>query len=179
MGGERARRLRQALEVRVRAAWQDLFGDAAGGSGLASGAWDDEAQALLAAAEARLEELRQGWAAALARAHQAQAAWQTAGRAAERLDTAVNEALVAQQEHVARERQRELNLGQQRLETLEQRRRSEADLAGALAAAIQRLETEIRAARDPSAAGPGRRQTLRQTLARLAEAAGDGKDTLA
>jgi phage shock protein A len=179
MGGQRAHRLRQAVDQQVRATFQDLFGEGANGSGSTSSAWAEEAQALLAEAEPRLAELRQAGAAALAHAHQAEQAWQTANWDFEGLDLSVDEALRAGQERLARDKQRELNLRRRQLEALNDLRRSTAALAAELAQASHRLAAQITTTREQVAHGRQPRPDLRQTLARLAEAAGERKDRLA
>jgi len=172
--------------MRLRAAVQDLFGDepAAPGSAAAD-ARDDEAQSLLAAAEAQLGELRQAWAAALGRARQAERDWQNAQQAVTRLDAAVDEALRAGREPVARAHQRELNMWQGRLEALAGRRRAETDLAEHLALAARGLDQKLAAARgrldelaarNQMAAAHEQLGALRQTLAQLAAGLPEGKD---
>lgn len=177
--------LRRVLVMRLRAALRDLFDEGVSPTDMAGGAWAGEAQALLAAADTQLAELRQAWAAGLARSHRAEQDWQAAGQAAARQDAAVDQALRAGQDRAAWAMQRELNLGQGRLAALEQRRRAEAALVADLAQAIRSLEAQIGAARfttdaavawGHTAAAQAQLAALQLTLTRLADRPGAGKD---
>jgi len=179
MGGQRAHRLRQAVGQQVRATFQDLFGEETSGSGSSGGAWAEEALALLAEADTRLAELRQAAATALARAHQAEQAWQTANLDFEGLDMSVDDALLTGQDRLARDKQRELNLLRVQLEALDAQRRSAVALAAELTQASNSLAAQITATREPVAQGCQPPPDLRQTLARLADGVGERKDQLA
>lgn len=174
-----------SLARRLRAAFQDLFGDepAAAGSAPAD-PWEDEATALLAQAQAQLTELRAAWAAALVRARQADRQLQADREAAARLDVVIDAALHAGREAEARAAQRELNMWPSRLDHLAERHRAEAALAKQLAEAVRTLEQKIAAARRQLDELSARHRMtaaheqlggLRETMARLADGLREGK----
>jgi phage shock protein A len=171
-------RLRRSLAARLRIALQDLFGEApAGAAADMESNLPAQAEALLAQAEARLAEVREAWAAATARAAQAERAWRAARMEVEQLDAAVDAALQAGQETLARLAQRNLNLAQRRADEWDARRREQAQVVAQMVAAVTALQSQIKLAHrrldelssfDRSAAAQAQLSALRQATARLA-----------
>jgi hypothetical protein len=138
---------------RLRVALRDLFDEAeAGGTlGVPPASQADaaaEAQTRLEAGRdrERVVELRQAIAAARVRARMAEHDYQTAAENVRRLEAAIDEALWAGNEPVARATQRELNLWRGRLDALAERCRAEDALADDLSEVASRLQRQIAAA---------------------------------